>query len=74
MTYDEIDILNKKAETRKDGVYSFHGNKWLVKNKMFIAFADYFGNCYSRQGAFNLSIGTCKSYDRVVKLKELLKE
>ena len=73
MTFDEINILNEKAKTRKDGVYSFRGNKWLTKNNMFIAFADYFGNCYLRQGAFNLCIGTCKRYERVDKLKKILR-
>ena len=73
MTIDETNLLNKKAETRKDAVYSFKGNYWVVKDNKFVAFADYFGNCYQRFGSFNASIGKVESYDRKQKLTEWLR-
>ena len=73
MTIDEINILNNKAETRKDGVYSYKSNLWVVKDNKFVAFADYFGNCYQRFGSFNVSIGKVERYDRKQKLTECLR-
>ena len=70
MTIEEINILNEKAESRKNGVYSFRGYLWAVKDNKFVAFADYFGNCYQRFGLFNAFIGEVKRYDRKKKLTE----
>ncbi|MDN5291437.1 MAG: hypothetical protein PWQ06_1676 [Anaerophaga sp.] len=73
MTIDEINLLEKKAETRKDGVYSFRDCLWVVKDNKFVAFADYFGNCYQRSGAFNILIGKVETYERKQKLTEWLR-
>ena len=73
MTIDDTNILIEKAKTRKDGVYSFKGYLWVVKNNKFVAFADYYGNCYQRFGAFNASIGKVDHYDRKQKLIEWLR-
>lgn len=74
MTIEETNLLNKKAETRKDGVYSFEDNLWVVKDNKFVAFADYFGNLYQRFGSFNTPIGKVERYDRKQKLTEWLQE
>lgn len=68
MTTAEINILNQKALTRKDGVYSFRGNYWVVKNHKFIAYAKPNGQCLQRMGAFDCGIGNVESYKR----KEML--
>lgn len=73
MTIEETNQLHEKAKTRNDGVYSFRGNLWVVKNGNFVAFADYFGECYQRMGAFNVRIGKVERYDRKKKLTEWLK-
>lgn len=73
MTIDETNLLHEKAKIKKDGVYSFRGNLYVVKNNKFIAFSDYHGNCYQRFGSFNTSIGKVERYDRKQKLKEWLK-
>jgi len=73
MTIEETNLLHDKAVGRKDGVYSFRGNLWVVKNEKFVAFADYFGNCYQRFGSFNASIGKVDRYDRKQKLTEWLR-
>ena len=57
MTIDETNLLHKKAETRKDGVYSFRGNLWVVKSKRFIAFCNNKGEVLQRFGSFNTQIG-----------------
>lgn len=73
MTIEETNILHKKAKDRKDGVYSFRGNLWVVKDGQFIGFANHLGECYRRMGAFNTQIGQVKSYERKQKLKEWLR-
>lgn len=74
MTVKETNLLHEKAKHRKDGVYSFRGNLWAVKNGGFVAFANYFGECYQRMGAFNVQIGKVERYDRKKKLTEWLKD
>lgn len=70
----ELSILNEimeKAKTRKDGVYSYRGHFYVVKNKQFIAYADPFGNCFSYLGGiFAIELGKVDRYDRK---KELMK-
>lgn len=73
MTIDETNILHEKAKSKKDGVYSYKGNFYAVKNNNFIAFADHFGECHQRMGAFNFHIGKVETYDRRKKLLEWLK-
>ena len=73
MTIEETNLLHDKAVGRKDGVYAFRGNLWVVKNEKFVAFADHFGNCYQRFGSFNASIGKVERYDRKQKLTEWLR-
>jgi|GEM_PF-2943066 len=72
------DILNEiieRAKTKKDGIYSFKGFKYAVKDNRFVLFADYFGNLYQRAGNFNASIGKVeKRYNIIKELKRLLKE
>ena len=36
MTIDETNLLVEKAKLRKDGIYSFRGNLWVVKDNKFI--------------------------------------
>lgn len=74
MTIEETNLLIEKAKDRKDGIYSFRGNLWVVKNCMFIAFSDYSGNCYQRLGAFNYQIGKVERHNRKAKLLEWLKK
>jgi len=64
MTVDEINLLNQKAKTRKDGVYSFRGNLWAVKSNRFIAFVDNRGEVLQRFGSFNSQIGSFRSIER----------
>lgn len=73
MRIDEINILIEKAKTRKDGVYSFRGFLWVVKDNNFIAFANYYGECFARFGSFITSIGKVDHYDRKEKLIKWLK-
>lgn len=72
MTIDETNLLVEKAKLRKDGIYSFRGNLWVVKDNKFIAFANLFGECYQRMGSFNYQIGKVERYDRKQKLTEWL--
>ncbi len=64
MTIDETNFLNKKAETKKDGIYSFRGNLWAVKNGKFVAFINNRGQVLQRFGAFNTQIGDLGSIER----------
>lgn len=70
MTIDEHNIIVERAKTRKDGVYAYKNNLFVVLNNNFVAFADPYGNCYEQMGIFNVVIGKVKSYER----KEMLKK
>ena len=64
MTIDETNLLHKKAEVKKDGVYSFRGNLWAVKNGKFVAFINNRGQVLQRFGSFNTQIGDLSSIER----------
>ena len=68
MKIDEVNILHEKAKDRKDGIYSYRGNLWVVKNNRFVAYADYSGKCFQIMGMFTVCIGETDRYKR----KELL--
>ena len=72
MTIDERNILVEKAKTRKNGIYKFREYLYVVKDHGLVAFADYFGYCYSCHNMFNVKIGECKSYERKQSLKTYL--
>lgn len=73
MTIDDISLLRERAKTRKDGVYSYKGNLYVVKNHIFVAFSNYYGECYQVMGAFNLLIGKVEHYDAKTKLSQWLR-
>jgi hypothetical protein len=73
MTVDETNLLHERAKTKNDGVYSYQGNLYVVKDNKFIAFSDYHGNCHQRMGTFNVSIGKVEGYDRKRKLLKWLR-
>ena len=64
MTIAETNLLHKKAETKKDGVYSFRGNLWAVKGSKFVAFVNPRGQVLQRFGSFNNQIGDLSSIER----------
>jgi hypothetical protein len=73
MTIAETNLLHNKAKTRKDGVYTYQGYFWAVKNHNFIAFVKPNGECYQRMGSFNVSIGKVDRWDRKQELTKWLK-
>lgn len=73
MTIDEINLLQEKAKSRKDGIYSYKGYLYDVKDFKFVAFADYFGECFQRMGAFNIRIGKVERNEIRKKLTEWLR-
>lgn len=74
MTYQEINVLHEKAKAKKDGVYSFRGVFYAVKCGHFVAFAEFSGECYQRNGAFNVRIGQVHRHERKKALKKWLNE
>ena len=64
MTIDEANLLHDKAQTKKDGVYSFKGHLWAVKDSRFIAFITPAGEFLQRSGSFNIVIGNLNSIER----------
>jgi len=72
MTIDETNLLHKKAETKKDGVYSFRGNLWAVKGGKFVAFVNSRGQVLQRFGSFNTQIGDLSSIERYNWKKKLV--
>jgi len=74
MTVTECNLLHDKAKTRKDGVYSFRGNYWAVKNNRFIAYVTRYGELKIRMGTFDVYGGMVTDYLRKQKLIEWLKK
>jgi hypothetical protein len=74
MTISETNLIIDKAKNKKDGVYSFRGNLYLVSDNRFVAYCDYFGNFFSRAGNFNVSGGKIERHDRRKVLLNLLKQ
>jgi len=72
MKIKDHNCLIEKAKNKSDGVYSYHGYLYVVKNNCFTAFADYFGDIYIVIGSFSVRIGKCERYDRRKKLLEYL--
>ena len=64
MRVDEVNILNEMAKSKKDGVYSFRGNLWAVKNGNFVAFVDSRGQVFQRCASFNYQIGNFWNIER----------
>jgi len=74
LTISETKILIEKKKKKKDGIYSYKGNLYIVKDNKFRVYCDYFGNVYQLSGSFFVSIGKIeKRYEHRQKLKELLK-
>ncbi len=73
MKIDEINIIQEKAKTRKNGVYTHKDIVYIVKDNDFFAFADNFGDCFLRLGHFNARIGKVSRCDRKRMLTEYLK-
>jgi hypothetical protein len=73
MKITEHNELVDKAKDKKDGVYSYHGYVYVVKNHNFIAYADALGNVCSVHGMFHSSIGKVNRYDRKVELLDYLR-
>lgn len=55
-TIDNINLIHDKAKTKKDGVYSFRGLLYRVKNGRFTHFSHYH-EIFERTGNFNVSLG-----------------
>ena len=72
MRIDEINLLYKKAQSKKDGVYSFRGNLWAVKGGKFVAFIRPRGQFLQRFGSFNAQIGDFSSIERRIWKKKLV--
>jgi len=72
MKVDEHNILVEKAKSKKDGVYSYRGYLYVVKNNNFKAFASPYGILYAVIGSFTTQIGFCQRHDSRTKLLQYL--
>ena len=72
MKVETHNILIDKAKTRRDGVYSYHGFLYLVKNNDFVAYADGCGYCFSIHGMFHQPMGRVERSKRKIGLINLL--
>ena len=64
MKVDLHNMLIEKAKQKKDGVYSYRGYLYAVKNKTFIGYSDCYGYAFSVNGSFHVGIGKLVPYDR----------
>lgn len=63
MTITETNMLVDRAAGRKDGVYKYKSYLWVVKDEGFVAFSNYYGECFQRMGQFNVSMGKIDGYE-----------
>lgn len=71
MKIEVHNMLHKKANTKKDGIYSYQGFLYVVENGGFKAYSDYEGNINSVHGVLHYHTGKVERCDRKSKLKEL---
>ena len=70
---DDLDVMLKKAKTKKDGVYSYRGHYYAVKDNT-VHFVSSYTSVFERFGAFLCNIGKCEYVSDVPKrMKKLLK-
>jgi hypothetical protein len=55
-TIENLNIIHDKAKVKKDGVYSFRGMLYRVKDHRFTHFTNY-QEILQRMGNFNVSLG-----------------
>jgi len=70
-------MLNKiieKAKTKKDGVYSVGGNKYVCINHQVVAYADDYGNISQRVCGFSVSSGRVERYKIGETLRSLMRQ
>lgn len=72
MTTKEYNKLIDRSKNKKDGVYKYYDFYYVVKNNHFVAYADDSGECFQCFGAFVISFGRVKSYERKNKLLKWL--
>jgi len=73
MNINDVNILNEKAKSRKNEIYSYNKYLYVVKDYKFKGFIDAFESYYIINGFFTILIGKVKSYKHRRKLIELIK-
>ncbi len=58
LTIENQNIISEKSKSKKDGIYSFRGIKYLVKSGKATHFLDR-GQILESCGAFNVVVGHC---------------
>jgi hypothetical protein len=75
MNIDIFEKIKEKAESKKNGVYSFKKHFYLVINKRIAGYSDYFGNVCECAYGFNVSKGKAKDrFEARDTLKKYLKQ
>lgn len=73
MKVSEFNTIIEKAKVRKDGVYTYRDYVYGVKNNRFVAYADPFGEVFSIQYGWSVTIGRCQRWDRKNQIKQFIK-
>ena len=75
MKVETLNTILDKALTKKDGIYSYQGNYYLVINKHLFAYSDYFGNVSEICSGFSVCKGKSENRFEARKvLKDYLKQ
>lgn len=61
MHIDVYNALVDKAKTKKDGVYSYRGMYYAVKNCRLVGHCDYYGNVFENAYGFNVVKGKARN-------------
>jgi hypothetical protein len=75
MNIDEHNEIIKRSKTKKDGIYTYKKNFYLVYKNQLAAYCDYMGNVYEYLYGFNVSKGKLKDrFEGYDLLKSYLKQ
>jgi len=75
MKVDEYNEIRKRAEKKKDGVYTYKMNFYLVYKNQLAGYCDFLGNVCECLYGFNVSKGKAKDrFEGRDQLKSYLKQ
>lgn len=67
LTIENQNIISEKSKSKKNGIYSFRGIKYLVKSGKAVAFRDR-GKIYEPFGNFNILVGYYNNEEEAIKI------
>ena len=74
MKQEMVNKIYEKCKTKKDGLYSVAGNKYVCVNNQVVAYADDYGNISQCVCGFSVSSGRVEDHKIGDALRSLMKQ